>query len=394
MLSFLRRYEFQIVAIFIVSLFTYLAIAWFYHAQHGYYGTMQNPRFADPWLARGETILSGKMLYRDVFTTTPPLTNYLLLPPVIVSNWFSNLNPWATMSFMVYFSLFNLLSALLLLYIPDNRRDGFYAAVVFLLNPLTFGNTVLRRQDESVIVFFIALSLFFYLKKRHWSAAVSVGMGMMVKLTGAIMWLVVMIESIKFPDDKISWKKRPLILWRYFLIPPLVSAIMLSPFLAIAGRDAMFWDTSKGGTEHPFQYKGVSVTALWNHFHELPQQIPLQWSSYLFIIGVGLTILLIMWKRYGITRDFSILVAMVLFFSPKLHTGYFSLLIVPLALLVKPYKLLPLYFLLGIAAMVADFYKWPIENYPAAFGLMVVTMLLLLAIVTRLTQPPQSLSAE
>ena len=394
MISFLRRYEFQIVIIFIVSLFAYLTVAWFYHAQHGYYGTMEIPRFADPWLVRGETILSGKMLYRDVFTTTPPLTNYLLLPPVIVSGLFSNLNPWATMSFMVYFSLFNLFSALLLLYMPDNRRDGFYAAVVFLLNPLTFGNTILRRQDESVIVFFIALSLFFYLKKRHWSAAVSVGMGMMVKLTGAIMWLVVMIESIKFPDDKISLKKRPLILWRYFIIPPLVSAIMLAPFLATAGRDAMFWDTSKGGTEHPFQYRGVSVTALWNHFHELPQQIPLQWSSYVFVIGVGLTVLLIAWKRYGITIDFAILVAMILLLSPKLHTGYFSLLIMPLALLVKPYKLLPLYFLLGIVAMIADFYKWPIENYPVAFGLMVMTMVLLLVIVIRLTRPPQSLLTE
>ncbi len=386
--SFLKRYEVRIIAIFIASLCSYLAVAWFYHAKQGYYGTIDVPRFADPWLARGETILSGKMLYQDVFTTTPPLTNYLLLPPVIVSGWFSHLNPWSTMSFMVYFSLFNLFSALLLLHIPDKQRDGFFAATIFLLNPLTFGNTILRRQDESIIVFFLTLSLFFYLKKQHWSGAISVGMGMMVKLTGAIVWLVVMIESTQFPDGRISLRKRPFLLWRYFLIPPLVSAVILSPFLATAGRDAMFWDTSKGHTEHPFQYGGVSVTSLWNRFHDLPQQIPIQWSSYIFIIGVGLTVLFIIWKRYGITTNLSILIAMILLFSPKLHTGYFSLLILPLALLIKPYKLLPLYFLLGITAMMADFYKWPIENYPVAFGLMVVTTLFLIAIVARLTQPP------
>ncbi len=385
--SFSKRYEIRIIAIFLASLIVYLAIAWFYHAEQGYYGTMEVPRFADPWIARGETILSGKLLYRDIFTTTPPLTNYLFLLPVIISGWFSNVNPWATMAFMVYFSLFNLLSALLLLHIPDNRRDGFYAAIIFLLNPLTFGNAVLRRQDESVIVFFIALSLFFYLKKRHWRTAVSIGMSLMVKLTGAIMWLVVMIESVKFPDDKISWRKRPSITWQNFIIPPIVSFIIIAPFLVKAGRAAMFWDLNTGESEHPFQYEGVSLASLWNRFHELPQQVPLEYASALFIVGVGLTVLFIMWKRYGIVRDFAILMGMILIFTPKLHTGYISLFIMPLALLVKPYKLLPLYMLMGITAIVADFYKWPIEDPAVALGLMVVTMVLMIIIVVRITMP-------
>ncbi len=387
--SVLKRYEVRIIAIFLASLIVYLAIAWFYHAKQGYYGTMEVPRFADPWIARGETILSGKMLYRDVFTSTPPLTNYLFLPPVIVSGWFSHVNPWATAAFMVYFSLFNLFSALLLLHMPDSRQDGFYTAVIFLLNPLTFGNTVLRRQDESVITFFFALSLFFYLKKRHWGTAVSLGMSLMVKLTGAIMWLIVMIESVQFPDNRISWKKRPSIIWQNFIIPPLVSLLIIAPFLAKAGRSAMFWDVSQKHTEHPFQYGGVGLAALWNRFHDLPLQIPLQWSSYLFLIGIGLTVLIITWKQYGITRNLAILMAMILILTPKLHTGYFSLLILPLALLVKPYKLLPLYFSLGIVAMTADFYKWPIENYPVAFTLMTITILLLIGIVIRLTHSSQ-----
>ena len=43
---------------------------------------------------------------------------------------------------MIYFSLFNLFGAYVLLYVGETKKEGFTAAVVFLLNPLTFGNTV------------------------------------------------------------------------------------------------------------------------------------------------------------------------------------------------------------------------------------------------------------
>ena len=59
-------------------------------ALYGYYGTVDLPRFADPWLARSEVILSGGLLYRDTFTATPPLTNYLFLLPSLVSRYFEN----------------------------------------------------------------------------------------------------------------------------------------------------------------------------------------------------------------------------------------------------------------------------------------------------------------
>ena len=67
MRKFIRLYEVQLTVIFLISLFVYLAIAYFFHAPRGYYGTIEAPRFADPWIARGETILSGGLLYRDVF---------------------------------------------------------------------------------------------------------------------------------------------------------------------------------------------------------------------------------------------------------------------------------------------------------------------------------------
>lgn len=369
----IRSYEVKLVVVFLVSLAAYLAVAYFFHAPRGYYGTIESPRFADPWLARGETILNGGLLYRDVFTTTPPLTNFLFLPPVLVSQMFGHVNPWATLSFMVYFSIFNLLTAFVLLYMMDSRRVGFYTAVFFLLNPLTFGNSVLRRQDESVIVFFIAVALFFLLRRRHLASSVSIGLAMLVKLTGAVVLPIAILHS-RFN-------------WRYFVFPLLVFFLVLSPFLALAGRDAMFWDVTQTDTEHPFQFGGVSLGALWNNFHDEAHSVPLSWPSWLFVIGVGVTAVFITWKRFGVLEDITILIAVVLMLSPKLHTGYFSMLALTMVPLLQKYRLTAVYFLFGGLAIVADFYKWPVENFPAAFWLMVVVILLLAFTVARLAWP-------
>ena len=347
-------------------LLVYLAIAYFVHWPAGYYGTIEQPRFADPWIARTETILSGGLLYRDVFTTTPPLTNFLLIPPAYLAGALGHVNPWATLSFMVYFSLFNFLGALVLLYMGETRREGFWTAVFFLLNPLTFSNTILRRQDESIVVFFIGVALLLFLKRKHLSAAVSMGLAVLVKLTGGIILPVAFLHSRK---------------WHYLVIPALVFFTAVSPFLLLAGRAAMFWDFSQQEGEHPFQFGGVSLVALWNNFHEAGQQITLQWPSILFVVGVGLTLLFIAWKRLGVVEDLTILIIVILLLTPKLHTGYFSMLALTMAPLLKRYRLYWIYFIFGGVAVIADYYKWPIENFSIAFYLMLLVVGLLLAAV-------------
>lgn len=369
----LRRYDIRVTIVFVALLALYLAIAYFFHAPRGYYGTVEAPRFADPWFERAETILNGDLLYEDVFTTTPPLTNYLLLPPAIFSSFFGHVNPWATLSFMLYFSLFNLLAALVLLYMADDRSEGFYAALFFLINPLTFGNTILRRQDESIIVFFVAIALALYLKRRHVAAAVGIGVAMLVKLTGAMILPVAFLRSRK---------------WYYLIIPFLVFFLVFAPFLATAGRDAVFWDVTRGGTEHPFQFRGVSLGALWNGFQNQSNPVPLIFLSIIFTIGVAATLLVLSQKSFGFLEDVTILIAVVLLLSPKLHTGYFSFLALTMAPLLKRYRLQFIYLAFGAIAIVADFYKWPIVDFPAAFGLMVVVSLLLVYAVVKIVSGP------
>ena len=367
--GFMQRYETKLFLLFVFLLLIYLAIAYFIHWPAGYYGSIEQPRFADPGIARTEAILSGGLLYRDVFTTTPPLTNFLLIPPAYLAGKLGHVNPWATLSFMLYFSLFNFFGALVLLYMGETRREGFWTAVFFLLNPLTFGNTILRRQDESVVVFFIGVALLLFLKRKHLSAAVSMGLAVLVKLTGGIVLPIAFLHSRK---------------WHYLVIPAVVFFTAVSPFLILAGRSAMFWDFSQQEGEHPFQFGGVSLVALWNQFHEGTQLVGLEMPSILFVLGVGAVLLFIAWKRIGVVEDLTILIAVILLLTPKLHTGYFSMLAFSMAPLLKKYRLFWIYYLFGGLAIIADYYKWPIENFPIAFYLMVAVVVLLIIAVIKI----------
>lgn len=362
---FFGRYEVRILIVFLVLLMGYLLVAYYYHAPRGYYGTTESPRFADPWIARSQTILDGGLLYRDVFTATPPLTNLLLIPPSLVPILYGNVNPWATLSFMIFFSLFNLFTAYVLLAMGSNRAAGFWAAVIFLLNPLTFGNTVLRRQDESIVVFFIALSLLFMLRDQHTKGAIAIGLGLLTKLSAALVIPVAL------------WHKRN---WRYLVLPPLVFLLGMAPFFMLVGRDAIFWDFTTSGKQHPFQFVGVSLVALWNQAAGESGQIPLMPIVILMIVGVGAVAAYLAWKRYGVLEDLIILTAAVFLLSPKLHTGYFSLLVMLMAPFVRRWWQFALYMLFGFAAIAADFYKWPIVNFQVAFWLMVATLALLVVL--------------
>jgi hypothetical protein len=106
--------------------------------------------------------------------------------------------------------------------------------------------------------------------------------------------------------------------------------------------------------------------------------------------------LFLAWKRFGVLEDLIILTTTVYLLSPKLHTGYFSWLVMLMAPFVRKWWQAALYIAFGLAAIVADFYKWPIINYQAAFWMMVVTLILLVALTVGLVafreSPSQSQS--
>lgn len=364
-----QHYGWRILGAFVVLLAAYLTFAWLVLAPLGYYGTTEAPRFADPWIERAETLLQGGKLYTDVFTTTPPLVNFLLIPPALVAKMTNYQNPGTTTAFMLYFSLFNLATAYLLYFSAQDWALGYRWAMIFLLNPLTMGNSILRRQDESLIVVCFALALLFYVKKRHALSSIAMGLSLLIKLTGGMMIPVAFLNTRN---------------WRYLIIPFIVSVLVFAPFYLQAGGAAIFWDTGQEHTEHPFQFGGISLGALWTKWQMAKYADPiLTVYSIGFIGGVLLLLGHIAWKPAGLLPDLALLITGVLLLSAKLHCGYFLFLVFTLAPLVTEDRLLQIgYIGFSLLALIADMFKWPIQNFPVAlilmlgvYGLLIATMI-------------------
>lgn len=362
-LSLLGSYEVRLLGLSLVLLILYLVIACYVYAPTGYYGTQAEPRFTDPWFKRSEIILKGKALYKDVFTTTPPLSNYLLVIPSWIAKKVQYVNPWTTLVFMLFFAFFNVLTAFVLLYAGRNRAQGWEAAIFFLLNPLTFGNAVLRRQDESILVFFFALSLVFLIRNRHVFSAISIGAAMLVKLWGGLLIPIAFLHTRN---------------WKYIIIPFLVFALVIAPFWITAGKKAIFWNPSTSGGEHPFQLGGISLLTLLSRMEYFHVENFLPLFSIIFILGVLGVLGLIALKQPGALESLAILLVAILFLSPKLHAGYFSLLAVAIAPLLCTYKIKTPYFIMGFLVIIADFLKYPFHNYGLVFVIMLAVYGMLL----------------
>ncbi len=379
-----RGYALRVGLVFLLLMAVYLALAWWVYAPRGYYGEVTGqPRFADPWFARAETILEGGVLYRDVFTTTPPLTNYLLLAPSLAARAAGYLNPWTTLAFMVFFALFCLGTAWALLWVGATPREGYHAALMFLLNPLTLGNAVLRRQDESILTFFSALALVLVLRKKTVAAALAMGGAILIKLGGLFLVPLACLHAHRLRAVAI-----------YAVLPVFVAFLAFAPFLALAGKQAMIWRTEQKGNEHPFQFGGVSLSRLWNiRERALERQarregrewrrrnITIEQAFCVLLVGSALALALVLWRRYGLLQDATILLSVGLMFSPKLHAGYFSLLAFTLAPLARSWVSRLLLFLFGFTVLTADFCHYPLRNPDLAFRLMVDAALLLAMIV-------------
>jgi hypothetical protein len=274
---------------------------------------------------------------------------------------------------MAYFSLFNLLAAYALLYMAKEKREGYRSALYFLSNPLTFGNSLLRRQDESILVFFIALALLLLVHQRYWRASIAVGLTLLVKLSGALLIPIALVHSRD---------------WRFVIIPPLVFGLVFAPFLLAAGTSAVFWDFSKTDTQHPFQFGGISPGALWSRIRDgnVPRSM-LDAYSRVLVLGTLAVLGLVVWKPLGVLEDLTLLATTVFLLSPKFHCGYFSILTLTMAPLVRKYRVRALYFGSSLLILIADMFKFPVRDYPLALGLLLVGFLLWIATMVVLRWP-------
>lgn len=97
---------------------------------------------------RGQAILDGQILYKDISVESPPLINFLFVIPQAFGG-----SPWM---YQVFFSAFALMQALLTYYVLRrwSENGAFVMALFALFSPYTLIDATWGIQDEPIVTFF------------------------------------------------------------------------------------------------------------------------------------------------------------------------------------------------------------------------------------------------
>lgn len=282
------------------------------------------------YIKRAQTILDGRLLYRDVETQTPPLINYLLVPPVALGG--------SPLAFEIYFSAFVVL-AVLALFAALSRLDekkALWAALAFLFIPTTLVTPTLARQDESIVVFFFLLPpLLMYISRNRHLYALFSALGIWLKMHSVFLVPPLLLKS----------NRRQAL--REMVVMAGVSLAVTLPFFVLA-FDHFMWHLRfylLGEGDESLQ--GIS---LWRILDSQGYTVP----SLLLIGVMGIALLAIYYHSYRHHLDIWKTVALTLIaycvLYPKIHYEYFLILFaVLIPLLIESKKMVRLTY--GMAAL-------------------------------------------
>lgn len=168
----------------------------------------------DIYRERAQAILDGKILYKDIDIESPPLINYLLVPPQIFGG--------ADWMYQVWFSVFPLLTGvcMYMVMMKWNDRQAFYAAMLAVLCPYALVDATFGIQDEPVVAFFYLIPVIIFLAGYARTSAV----------VGTIAAWVKMLQALIFPNLLIRMKnnKERLI---GIVIGVILSLVIMGPFM-------------------------------------------------------------------------------------------------------------------------------------------------------------------
>jgi len=233
------------------------------------------------YIKRARTILEGSLLYRDVDTQTPPLINYLLVPPVYFGG--------SPLAFEVYFSLFIIITVISIYYFlsPIDEKKAFLSAIAFLFVPTTLFVPTFARQDEAIVVFF---------------------------------FLIKMHSIFLIPPLLLKSKKRDLLNHIFIII--VVSLVITIPFLILAFKEFIwhlkFYFLGEGG-----KLEGISF---WRILDSQGYGIPSIILISLFIISLLFVYFISYKKNYSIWKIICLTLFLYFILYPKIHYEYFIML--------------------------------------------------------------------
>jgi len=314
------------------------------------------------YINRASTILHGKLLYKDVDTQTPPLINYLLVPPVYFGA--------SPLAFEIYFSFFIVLTSLAIFYFLSfiDEKKAFLSAIAFLFIPTTLVVPTFARQDEAIVSFFFILPLILAVKnKNRYAYTFLSSIGVWIKMHSIFL----------IPPIFLKLKGKEML--KHIAIILAVSAAVAIPFLLVAFDQftwyLKFYFLGKGG-----KLEGIS---LWRILDSQGYAVSKMALIAVMIISFLVVYYIAYRKKFGVWKTVSLTFILYFILYPKIHYEYFLMLFA----LLMPYlienkkMILMLYaisLLSGATLLIEQRYlDWAVDSYySAAFILLAAISML------------------
>ena len=266
---------------------------------------------------RAQTILDGDLLYRDTekITVTPPLINYLFTPVLILGD--------SLLMWMVWFTFFLFLTSVVLFFILEayfDRRLAIAGGMMYSASPFGQFTSISMLQDDSIIVFFLALSFLFLTRKRWYLAATTFGLGTMTKLFPAL------CAPLAFTASD-NWKTRTTVVTIGLSIGLAVSL----PFLILAYSEFMQFlefylfgiqpqSTNQSSTSFSqIEQRGMSF---WRYLGETIFFVPSKLLHAIFFVALLSTWYGAFTNRLNLNAAFTLCILWIFIFYSKIHYGY------------------------------------------------------------------------
>jgi len=330
------------------------------------------------YMARTSTILHGGILYRDVYTEPPPGIVYILLIPAIFGN--------TPVSYMTFFTFLNTLTALILFYITKRggEEDALLLSLLFLTNPVVFLTATTAHQDEAVVGFIFIVGLYLILRGRYRLASLETSFGFWTK-----MWTAFLIPYIILRKESLLRERLV-----YVAVMAAVTAAMTLPYLYFCPKEFTFFLRYYFLTVHGRESGGIT---LW-HFLDFMNLKPPSLFFYGTLATGEIYFLYQYWRdKMVMWRSLAAAVLWFFIFYPKIHYGYYIILL--LALLPYAPKIkgsVISFYLIGVLGILQTGFwlknipRGPYMIYPLLVGVFIMLMLFYLLLrLLKLEEDPR-----
>ncbi|MDD1772865.1 MAG: glycosyltransferase 87 family protein [Methanomassiliicoccales archaeon] len=262
----------------------------------------------DVYRDRTQTILDGGLLYRDVHTETPPLINYILVPAQLLGG---AEHDWVWSAYFSFFAF--LLASIMYLFLRSHDEwKAYLVGAIVLLSPFTFIESG-TGEDESIMAFVFLLSVLLMAFQHRHKASIVVGAGIWTKM------FPILLAPVHILQQR-NWKDRMMVV----LIVLAATALIALPFIILCWDDFSFFLDFYflGNDERP-----TGGSSIWHFLNMGGWGVPS--IVQLGVLGVAMMFAYLYpyHKRWPVWPSVTLMILVFFAFYPKIHGGYWIILV-------------------------------------------------------------------